>query len=277
MWDDERGVFANRRWDGAFVRSLSPMSFAPLFAGVATQAQAERLVGEWLRDPERFGGAFPVAGTPHEDSASLDNEYWRGRVWPPLNYVVYRGLRRYGFDEDAAWVAEAGDAMFRRSWQDGRSYENFNQRTGEGGDSPDAEPFYTWGTLLPMLADKDLLDLDPFDGLSVGSPAPPVASASLPTGAWGLLRAEVDTDGVALAGPDGLVFRAHGSTGRFRSVTHGPDALSLSLPASAAPGTIEVPWPVRAATLDGDPVEISASGAVVPPGAAGRTLRIERG
>lgn len=278
LWDDERGVFANRRWDGAFVRSLSPMSFAPMFAGVATPAQAERLVAEWLRDPARFGGAFPVAGTPHEDPASLDNEYWRGRVWPPLNYLVYHGLRRYGFDEDAAWVAEAGDAMFRRSWQNRRSYENFNQRTGEGGDSPDAEPFYTWGTLLPMLAEEDLLDLDPFDGLCVGSPAPPVASASLPTGAWGLLRAEVLADGVALAGPDGLVFRARGSAGRFRSVTLERDTLSLSLPASAAPMTIEVPWPVRAATLEDVPVETWASGAVVPPSdAAGPTLRIERG
>ena len=278
LWDDERGVFANRRWDGVFVRSLSPMSFAPLFAGVATPEQAERLVTGWLRDPARFGGAFPVAGTPHEDPASLDNEYWRGRVWPPFNYVVYHGLRRYGFDEDAAWVAEAGDAMFRRSWEDRRSYENFNQRTGEGGDSPDAEPYYTWGTLLPMLAEEDLLDVDPLDGLCVGSPAPPVASASLPTGRWGLLRADVHPDGVALAGPEGLVFRAHGSAGRFRSVTLEPDALSLSLPASVSQMTIEVTWPVRAATLDGVPVETSASGAVIAPaGVAGRRLRIERG
>jgi len=277
LWDDERGVFANRRWDGAFVRSLSPMSFAPLFAGVATPAQAERLVEEWLRQPTRFGGPFPVAGTPHEDPASLDNEYWRGRVWPPLNYVVYRGLRRYGFDQDAAWVAVAGDEMFRRSWSDGgRSYENFNQRTGEGGDSPDAEPFYTWGTLLPMIAEKDLLDLDPFDGLCVGSPSPPAASASLPTGTWGLLRADVDEQSVTLNGPDGLVFRAVGCSGRFRSVTPGSDGLSLTLPIAVVPITFEVPWPVRAAELDGAPLATSDGGVSVPPGAAGRRLRIER-
>ena len=29
-------------------------------AGVATPAQAERLVTEWLRHPARFGGAYPV-------------------------------------------------------------------------------------------------------------------------------------------------------------------------------------------------------------------------
>jgi putative isomerase len=279
LWDEERGIFANRRWDGAFVRSLSPMSFAPMLAGVATPEQAERMVREWLRNPARFGGAFPVAGTPHEDPASLDNEYWRGRVWPPLNYVVYRGLRRYGFDEDAASLARAGDEMFRRSWEDGRrSFENFNQRTGEGADSPDAEPFYTWGTLLPMMADADLLDLDPFDGLCVGSPEPPVASATLPTGAWGLLRAEVRDDGVALTGPEGLIFRAEGTTGRFRSVTREVNELSLSLPASTAPITIELARPVGVATVDGVALEAGGANEVVtPPGVAGRLLRVERG
>jgi hypothetical protein len=65
--------------------------------------------------------------------------------------------------------------------------------------------------------------------------------------------------------------------GRFRSVTLEPDALSMSLPASAAPMTIEVTWPVRAATLEGVPVETSASGAeIAPSAAAGRRLRIER-
>ena len=37
LWDDERGIFANRRWDGRFVRSLAPTSFYPLVAGVATR------------------------------------------------------------------------------------------------------------------------------------------------------------------------------------------------------------------------------------------------
>jgi len=159
-----------------------------------------------------------------------------------------------------------------------RRVHDAHSRTGDGGDSPDSEPFYTWGTLLPMLAEADLLDLDPFDGLCVGSPAPPVPSAPLPTGNWGLLRAEVEADGLTLTGPDGLVFRAHGSAGRFRSVTPASTALTLSLPASTSTVRIEVPWPVRMATVGGAAVEMSEStAAVVPPGAAGRTLVIERG
>ena len=151
LWDDSRGIFANRLWSGVFADSLAPTSFYPMLAGVATRDQAERMVRQHLMAASRFGGPHPVAGTPHEDPASLDNVYWRGRVWPPFNYLVAAGLLRYGYREEAEWLAGRGLEMFERGWKDRRSHENFNQRTGEGGDSPDSDPFYTWGALLALL------------------------------------------------------------------------------------------------------------------------------
>jgi putative isomerase len=152
LWDDGRGVFANRLWSGRFARSLAPTSFYPMTAGIATGEQAERMVRQHLLDPNGFGGDRPVAGTPHDDPAAADNVYWRGRVWPPFNYLVFLGLRRYGYAEEARMLADRSAAMFDLGWRDRRSYENFNQRTGEGGDSPDSDPFYTWGALLPLLS-----------------------------------------------------------------------------------------------------------------------------
>ena len=167
LWDPDRRIFANRRWDGAFVRSHAPTSFYPMLAGIATDEQARLMVEEHLLDSRRFGGEWPVAGTPHDDSAAADNVYWRGRVWPPLNLLVYLGVRRYGMDEAAAWLAARGEAMFQREWRARRSFENFNQRTGEGGDSPDADPFYTWGALLPLIADLDARGTNPWDDLGL--------------------------------------------------------------------------------------------------------------
>jgi putative isomerase len=160
LWDDERGVFANRLWGGPFARSLAPTSFYPMTAGVATPEQAERMVREHLLDPARFGGDWPVAGTPHDDPAAAENVYWRGRAWPPFNYLVFLGLRRYGFAAEAHTLAERSRAMFDRGWGERRSYENWNQRNGEGGDSPDSDPFYTWGALLPLLS---LLENEPVE------------------------------------------------------------------------------------------------------------------
>ncbi len=163
LWDAERGVFANRKWDGGFVGSVSPTSFYPLLAGIATPEQAQASVRGWLLDPGRFWTDWPVACTPLDDRAALDNVYWRGRVWPPLNFLVYLALRRLGQDRAASELARRGEIMFRRGWHDRRSFENFNQRSGVGGDSPDADAFYTWGSLLPLLAVIDERGGNPWD------------------------------------------------------------------------------------------------------------------
>jgi acyl-CoA synthetase (AMP-forming)/AMP-acid ligase II len=136
-----------------------------------------------------------------------------------------------------------------------------------------ARALVTQRALLPLLAEADLLDLDPVDGLCVGSPAPVVPETTLPTRAWGPLRAVASSEGVALEGPDGPIFRATGEPCRFRRVDPSDDGLTLVLPATAQPVTIEVPWTVVGATLDDGAV---AAGAV-PPGPAGRVLRLVRG
>src|SRR5262249_30480706 len=87
--DGRLGIFANRLWSGRFARSLAPTSFYPMTAGIATPEQAERMVHAHLLETGRFGGHWPVAGTPHDDPAAADNVYWRGRVWPPFNYLVF--------------------------------------------------------------------------------------------------------------------------------------------------------------------------------------------
>ncbi len=250
LWDDEREVFAGRLWSGEFTRSLSPTSFYPLLAGIATPEQAEAMVQRWLADPRRFGGPYPIAGTPHEDPAALDNVYWRGRVWPCFNYLVYLGLRRYRFDQEAAWLAERGLELFRRGWAERRCYENFSQQTGEGGDSVDAEPFYTWGVLLPMMADLEVIGTDPWDGtcfgcaggdsrVAVGYVAGLAYSVELGPGSTALSR-----DGVPLLRAD--------LRGRFRQFSAGQARLSVELPPSAD-FTVEVAVadPGSGVTLDG--------------------------
>jgi putative isomerase len=257
LWDERREVFAGRLWSGEFTTSLSPTSFYPLLAGIATPAQAEAMVRGWLADPRRFGGPYPVAGTPHEDPAALDNVYWRGRVWPCFNYLVYLGLRRYRFDDEAAWLAGRGLEMFRRGWSQRRCYENFSQQTGDGGDSVDAEPFYTWGALLPMIADLEVISTDPWDGTCFGCAGADSRSAAGYAGGREL-RADLGPDATTLS-RDGVPLLSAGVRGRFRNLETGENSLSVELPAAAAgfivelavagPGPAAGPGPV--VTLDG--------------------------
>jgi putative isomerase len=264
LWDARREVFAGRLWNGEFTRSLSPTSFYPLLAGIATPDQAEATLERWLANPREFGGPYPVAGTPHSDPAALDNVYWRGRVWPCFNYLVYLGLRRYRFDDQAAWLASRGLEMFQRGWTERRCYENFSQQTGDGGDSVDAEPFYTWGSLLPMIADLEVIGSDPWDGTCFGCAGDDSRSA------------ESYVAGVAYSadlGPGSTVLSRGGAPllradvrGRFRHLSSGGmglsagdarlsarDArLSVELPPSAADFTVELAAvPGASVTLDG--------------------------
>jgi putative isomerase len=251
LWDSGREVFAGRLWSGEFTRSLSPTSFYPLLAGIATPDQAEAMVQRWLADPRRFGGPYPVAGTPHDDPAALDNVYWRGRVWPCFNYLVYLGLRRYRFDDQAAWLASRGLEMFRRGWAERRCYENFSQQTGDGGDSVDAEPFYTWGSLLPMIADLEVFGTDPWDGTCFGCAGDDSRSAAgyvagLP------YSVELGPGSTALS-RDGVPLLRADLRGRFRQLSVDGARLSVELPPSVADVTVDLAatGPGAVVTLDG--------------------------
>lgn len=167
LWDEARGLFANRQRSGDFVRSVSPTSFFPLLCGAATPAQAARLL-QHLADPGAFAGAFVLPNATRDDPAFPDNTYWRGRIWPNVNYLVWQGLRRYGFEAEAGRLAHQSLDLFRQSWTKRRLCgENYGAETGEINDKPGNDPFYTWGALLPLLGVAGVMDIGPWNGWEV--------------------------------------------------------------------------------------------------------------
>ncbi|HSU99271.1 MAG TPA: trehalase family glycosidase, partial [Roseiarcus sp.] len=167
LWDSKRHVFAARHWSGAFEASVPVTSFYALLAGAASEAQARALIDRWLLDPRKFWGDRILPSSSHDDPASADNVYWRGRIWPPHLFLVWEGLRRYDRMDLAAEVAARAWAMFEPGWQDGRiCRENFHRSDSAGDDSPDADSFYSWGALIPamrMLQDDDPAAWPPLD------------------------------------------------------------------------------------------------------------------
>jgi putative isomerase len=167
LWDASRGLFANRLRSGKFVNSVGPTSFYPLLCGAASAEQAQRLLTH-LADPATFGGAFVIPSVSRDDPAFADNMYWRGRIWPPLNFLVWHGLRRYGFDEQAGDLAQKSVDVFRANWQRERLCpENFNSVTGVALDQPDTEGFYSWGALMPLLGVAEIMDITPWRGWEI--------------------------------------------------------------------------------------------------------------
>ncbi len=159
MWDEERGLYVNRHWDGRFANRYSPTSFYPLLAGVATPERAERSVREHLMNPDEFWGEWVIPSIARTDPNFHVQKYWQGRVWPPFNFLVYEGLRRYGLDDAADQLAEKSAALLLKEWrEEGHIHENYNALTADGDDVDPADPegssdpIYTWGGLLALIA-----------------------------------------------------------------------------------------------------------------------------
>lgn len=174
LWDEARGLFANRQRDGGFVRSVGPTSFYPLLCGAATPEQARRLLAH-LDDPASFGGDWIVPNAARSDPAYADNVYWRGRIWPNVNYFLWHALRASGFDREASAFAAKSFRLFERSWLDERIVaENYNAETGDAMDQGDTDPFYSWGAMLPLLGVAEVMDINPWGGWEVRNTGEPV-------------------------------------------------------------------------------------------------------
>ncbi|HXV23983.1 MAG TPA: trehalase family glycosidase [Alphaproteobacteria bacterium] len=230
LWDGERQVFANRLWSGRFVCSLAPTSFFPLLAGAARPEQASAMV-RLLGDPRKFGGEWLLPSVTRDDPAFADNVYWRGRIWPPLNFLVWAGLRRAGFMAEASLLAENGWRLFRRAWADRKCPENYSATTGEAFDQPDTDSFYGWGALMPFIALGERIDVTPWWGWSVargknGERSGPVCSP------WGGLESSTETEAMTLS-IDGQP-RLITSVERLTGLSFDADAVKAELPPGPA-------------------------------------------
>ncbi len=154
LWSEPTGIFLNRNLDtGAFNPRLSPTNFYPLLAHVATPIQARRMVESHLLNPAEFWGEWVIPSIARSDAAFHDQEYWRGRIWGPMNYLVYLGLRNYDFPDVRQQLANRSLALFEKEWRTtGHVHENYNAITGEGDDVPSSDRFYHWGALLGLIS-----------------------------------------------------------------------------------------------------------------------------
>ena len=99
MWCEEDGLYYDRLFDGTLTKVASPFSFLPMFAGLCSQAQADKMV-KVLLDEERFWTAMPIPSMPRNDE-NFDIDMWRGCTWLNINYFIILGLRKYGYIEVA--------------------------------------------------------------------------------------------------------------------------------------------------------------------------------
>lgn len=117
--------------------------FAPLFAGIYSEVEAEALVRDHLLNEETFKSPYGIRTVSKQEPsyhATAPSFSWRGPIWFASHWFVFKGLERYGFKKESKMILDASRALLEK--EGFREY--YSPETGEG---QGAENF-TWGTLV---------------------------------------------------------------------------------------------------------------------------------
>jgi len=164
FWDEKDGFYYDRNEKtGKKIRVKSVAGFFPLWAGVATPAQARRLVREHLFNEKEFWLAYPVATyaktEPDFYEGTTKGECnWRGSAWIPSNYMIFHGLIKYGYDREARELADRTYKMVLDMNPVTREY--YDSETGQG---YGMNPFWGWSSLGYIMPLEYKLHYDPTD------------------------------------------------------------------------------------------------------------------
>ena len=135
FWDERQGMYFDRNEKtGKRVYVKSATNFMPLFAGAATPKRAKRMIHEHLLNADEFWLNYPVASyaktEPDYYQGSHKECNWRGPTWAPTNYMIFQGLRRYGYHAEAR---ELATRLFNMALvKNPVLREYYNAETGEG-------------------------------------------------------------------------------------------------------------------------------------------------
>ncbi|MBQ3865100.1 MAG: hypothetical protein II781_04605 [Clostridia bacterium] len=157
LWCEEDGFFYNKRTDtGEFSKRISPTNFYALYASTVTEEQCGRILAEHFYNPEEFWGEYVLPSIARNDPAYPEQEYWRGRIWAPMNFLVYGALKARHLDRAATDLAERSARLILKEWlEKGHVHENYCAETGEGCNRESSDAFYHWGGLLALIALRD--------------------------------------------------------------------------------------------------------------------------
>ena len=176
FWDDSDGMYYDRNEKtGKLVRVKSATCFTPLFAGAATPQRAHRIVQQHLLNENEFWLAYPVASyaktEPDYYQGSHHECNWRGPTWAPTNYMIFHGLMRYGFKDQAAILA---DRLFRMALEKNPVLrEYYDAETGLG-----LGQTHFWGFTALYFGMKLEAQLH-YDASSLDKPIRPIIASQL--------------------------------------------------------------------------------------------------
>jgi hypothetical protein len=155
LWDEQLGLFVDEAGPaGGRPRISTIASLTPLALPDLPEEIGRRLVEEHLLDPGRYWTSVPPPSVSAQEPSyepggghSLVRRYWRGPTWVNTAWMVWLGLRRLGYSEQAEHLAATMTATATRAGL--REY--YDPRDGNGLGAKD----FAWSTLAVEMDDPD--------------------------------------------------------------------------------------------------------------------------
>jgi len=181
LWDENDGFYYDHKkdrdqpiakslWVGARLNEQSAgqwkipvrsvAAFSAMWAGVATESQANAMVTRYLTNPREFWSPYPVSALSKSEfgynTRAQEGDMggsWRANTWIPANYMIYHGLKWYGYDGIASSMARRTVDLIEKAG----NREYYNSETGEG---MGLDPYWGWSLLGHFFMLEEVLDWD---------------------------------------------------------------------------------------------------------------------
>lgn len=147
---DDSGLFLSSMDYGDMERKIDIKTwnlFMPLYGNLVSHNEAADLVA-LLHDPDMFATPYGIPTVSvNEPSFNLTSTWpwpnWRGPIWLGANWFIVKGLRNYGYNQEADAIKEQSIALIDKSG----FREFYNPFSGEG---YGAKGFIWGGLVLDM-------------------------------------------------------------------------------------------------------------------------------
>ena len=140
-----------RHWN-TLIRKIDVWSgFLAMWAGIATQSQADRMVKENYLKSNIFYSDYGIRTLSKSEKMYLIKESgnpscWLGPIWGVSNYLTFKALLKYGYDDLAKELAEKTVTLFGRDVEKcGEFHEYYDPETGKGISN---QGFQSWNLLV---------------------------------------------------------------------------------------------------------------------------------
>ncbi|WP_234974643.1 MGH1-like glycoside hydrolase domain-containing protein [Tenacibaculum agarivorans] len=146
LFDEALGAYCH--YDlrtGKLLRYVSSSSFSPLYAGIPSKEQAEKLVYTMMK---KFGkdDQYLCASFDPTHERFNPKQYWRGPVWINLNWLLYHGFKNYGYKDIAERIKQESIEIIEKNgfyeYFDARKEAHKDNTAGYGGNN------FSWSAAL---------------------------------------------------------------------------------------------------------------------------------